>query len=100
MTAINVIRQSNAVHVLTDGAGYKPDGTMGIHAIKAWPIAHLNAVLASRGSAYFVPLLATNAAAAAKSFDHLKSIISALASELAHDLAPLMQASGFGSDFD
>ena len=100
MTAINVIKQSNAVHVLTDGAGYNADGTLIAIANKVWPVAHLNLVLASRGSAYFAPLLAQHASAAAHSFDHLKSIMPALALELAGRFAPLMRMSELGSQFD
>tara|TARA_R110002020_G_scaffold5179_4_gene21916 strand:- start:2893 stop:3651 length:759 start_codon:yes stop_codon:yes gene_type:complete len=82
MTAINIIRQRYRVSILTDGAGYSPDGTLRGHLIKCMPIPHLRAAVATRGSGLLTALFASNFGYAATDFDHLVSIGGALAEQL------------------
>ena len=51
VSAVNVIRQQDAVHVLTDGAAFFEDGTVEFIGPKAFPLPHMNLVLALRGAA-------------------------------------------------
>jgi len=81
MTAINIIRQKAAVHVLTDGAGYSPDGTFTFRMQKVFPLAHLKAVIAVRGSPLFGPMFAHHASVRASGFEHLVSLTPAIARE-------------------
>ena len=81
MTAINVIRQKGAIHVLTDGAGYRADGTFAFTMQKVFPLAHVNAVIATRGPAVFGPMFAHHASVTASCFEHLVSLTPAIARE-------------------
>lgn len=60
MTAINVIKQADAVHMLTDGASWLFNGSYynGPPVMKAWPLPHLSAVVAARGPMGSPPVLA------------------------------------------
>jgi hypothetical protein len=51
MTALNVLRQSKAVHIVTDGGRWYGDGSSGPPGAKTWPLPHLNAIFAARGPA-------------------------------------------------
>jgi hypothetical protein len=57
MSAVIVIRQTDAVHLVCDGASYKPDGTLlGITA-KGFALPHLNCAIAFRGDIRGVALI-------------------------------------------
>jgi hypothetical protein len=73
MTAINVIRQANAVHVLTDGASYDHNGVMAFPGPKVWPMPHLNCVLAVSGSRMAPGMLVEGLSAVADTFDELRA---------------------------
>jgi hypothetical protein len=77
MTAINIIQQISAVHVITDGAVCNPDdGKLALEVAKVWPLPHLNAVIAVRGSYLAAPAILLRIGAKALSFDDLKKQIS------------------------
>lgn len=71
MTAINVIRHADAVHVLTDGHGQSSDLAGPITIAKVFPLPHLNAVVAIRGPALGLGLVASTLGTA-RSYDDLK----------------------------
>ena len=73
MTAINVIKQSAAVHMLTDGACWLPSGRFGPPCIKSWPLPYLNCVIAARGPRCAPALIADYVGSAAVSYDDFKS---------------------------
>ena len=51
MIAVNIVRQSGALHMITDGAMYRPvDGIMLAAIQKVFPLVHLKAAVASRGN--------------------------------------------------
>jgi hypothetical protein len=75
VTAINVIRQSHSVHVITDGASYGPPGQHLHPSTKTWPLPHLNAVIAGRGSKLLPLLLADAFGSSATTYDDLKAIV-------------------------
>jgi hypothetical protein len=52
MSAINVLRQTNSVSVLTDGAAYNANGIFMFPTTKVVVLPHLNAVIAGRGPAF------------------------------------------------
>ena len=69
MTAINVFIRHAAAHVLTDGAFYQPDGTVTSVQQKPMILAPLNMVLAGRGQAFVMPILAAHINEVFDSFD-------------------------------
>jgi len=81
MTAINVIKQYTSVSVITDGAGYRADGVLAFRVQKVFPLAHLNAVIATRGSPLFAPMFAYHASIRATEFDDLKRLAPEIAKE-------------------
>jgi hypothetical protein len=100
MTAINIIRQSRAVHVLTDGAAYKADGTLHVRVQKAFPFLHLNAAMAWRGSPLLAPIFAVHASVKATSFDHLRSIARNTAITALSETQDAIKALGGDVEFD
>ena len=100
MTALNIIRQSSAVHILTDGAGYRPDGAMAFAMPKVFPLANLDAAVAGRGSPLFLVNFAIAATIKSGSFDRFKAIAIDLASAVFREVKAAMIASGEGSLFD
>jgi hypothetical protein len=79
MTAIIVILQSRAVHMLTDGAAILPGGALHFRAQKTFPILALSGAVAARGPAFLPVTFALHASIKADSFDKLKSISSLVA---------------------
>lgn len=72
MTAINIIRQSNAVHIISDGAAYNATtGELMCEGQKVWSIGHLKAAIAVRGSPLFAPHVAISASLIVRTFDEL-----------------------------
>jgi hypothetical protein len=57
MTAINVIRQKQAVHIISDGAFCDNAGIVCEIGPNAFALPHLPAALAIRGSTHFMPFL-------------------------------------------
>jgi hypothetical protein len=74
MTSINVIKKSDAVHMLTDGASwlYNGDYYYGPQISKAWPLPHLSAVVATRGPVGCSPILADLFMTGCSSYDEMK----------------------------
>ena len=100
MTAINVIRQSAVVNIVTDGAMYRPDGTLESRTQKIFPLAHLNAIIAGRGNPLFASSVGLLASIEASSFDHLKMLAISLANRTFSDIEKFLIASSAGSQFD
>jgi hypothetical protein len=93
MTALNVFLRKDAVHVLTDGAACDPNGDLVKAVSKVFPLAHTNAVLATRGVNGLLPLLGF-AVDGAPSFDATADILPAKTREI---LASVSHAQG-GTD--
>jgi hypothetical protein len=94
MTAINTIRQRSSVHVFTDGASVGPPGQSLHPASKIWPLPHLNAVVAGRGSKLLPPMLADILGGRARSYDELKYVsVAALHAQLPQ-LTEILRARG------
>src|SRR5580693_9193333 len=69
MTAINVIRQNQAVHILSDGAFCDATGIVCEIGPNAFALPHLPAALAIRGSTHFMPFLVHRLSRECRSFD-------------------------------
>lgn len=100
MTAINIIRDAEAVHVFTDGASYRGDGTLGAVVQKVWPLAHLNAALVCRGPHTLGPLLVQRAGAVFGSFDELAQGLADLARSVSMESADIMRLCEIGAEFE
>lgn len=72
MTAINVIKQSDSVHMLTDGATCRDGSRYAASTCKAFPVPHLNAVIATSGSLMWSPLILSNLLLSVTTYDELK----------------------------
>jgi len=79
MTAINVFIRPDAVHVLTDGAGYAPDGRLLTIEQKVIPLASLSVVLAARG---IIGLLHLYAEQISKSFTTFDGLVEGVTAEV------------------
>lgn len=71
MTAVNVIRQRDAVHFLTDGAAVGPDGNVAFTAPKVFALPQLRCAVAVRGTSMGLTLL-SNLLSMAGSFAELR----------------------------
>ena len=71
MAAINVIRQNQAVHILSDGAFCDATGIVCEIGPNAFALPHLPAALAIRGSSHFMPFLVHRLSRECRSFDDM-----------------------------
>ncbi|KQP53034.1 hypothetical protein [Methylobacterium sp. Leaf106] len=74
MTAINVVKQSEYVYVITDGAAFQ-GGHFAGSCPKVWQMPHLHAVIAAAGPQLLAPILFQEIALSATSYDELKATI-------------------------
>jgi hypothetical protein len=100
MSAINVIVQETAVHLLTDGAAYQMDGTISAIGPKVALMPHLNCAVAFRGPAPARAILAELISVEAHTFDELRDSIGSLMQKAAGVFAPIFQQCGAGPDFE
>ncbi len=82
MAAINVIRQREAVHIISDGAFCDNTGIVIEIGPSAFALPHLPAALAIRGSSHFMPFLVHRLSRECRSFEELLSKIIRLALEV------------------
>ncbi|NUU44548.1 hypothetical protein [Tardiphaga robiniae] len=100
MSAMNVILQSNSVHLLTDALAYHPDGEIMMIGPKAVPMPHLDCAVAMRGPAGMRPIFAELIGNGAASFDELRSVIVELLQAGAHNYAPVFEDCRASADFE
>ncbi|GJD74120.1 hypothetical protein [Methylobacterium goesingense] len=67
MSAVNIIRARDAVHMLTDGAAFD-GGKLAFTVAKVWPVPHLNAAIAMSGPWLQAPMLFADLTLAATTF--------------------------------
>lgn len=98
MSAINVLRLPDAVHVFTDAASYDEDGVLQAIAPKCCVMPHLPAALATRGPRRATDLLAAILGGLFQTFDELVSnieyqlpLICDEADELRSEFAPRIE---------
>lgn len=82
----------------SDGAVYLPDGTLHRRMQKIFPLTHLNAVIAGRGSPLFLSAFGALASIEASSFDQLKETTASIGTRLFADLRATMEAAGAGTE--
>ena len=100
MSAINVLRQSGAVHVFTDGAAYGADGALLHVGPKAWPLPHLKAVVACRGPELIGPLAASYLSASTRSYELLRQNAGRIGRSLMESFGHLLELCSHGGDFE
>jgi hypothetical protein len=103
MTAINVIRQSEAVHVITDGVFCDNTGMVCEIAPNAFAMPHLPAALAIRGSTHFMPFLVHRLSRECRTFDDLVAKIVRTAREVQMSFPMAFGTLAYGAivpDFD
>ena len=103
MAAINVIRQRQAVHILSDGAFCDATGIVCEIGPNAFALPHLPAALAIRGSTHFMPFLVHRLSRECRSFDDMLGKIVQVALEVHVSFPMAFGTLGYGSiepDFD
>ena len=103
MTAINVIRQKQAVHIISDGAFCDNTGIVCEIGPNAFALPHLPAALAIRGSTHFMPFLVHRLSRECRSFDDLLTKIVRMALEVHSSFPMTFGTLGHGTvepDFD
>lgn len=99
MTAINIITTPAAIHMLTDGASYLADGTLGALSSKVYPLPHLSAVLSVRGPHMMLPLVGATLSMA-DSFDDLVAGLADAVRGVVDAWGGLLTMCDIGADFD
>jgi len=99
MSAVNTIVQSNAVHIVTDGAAYYLDRTFQFYANKIVPLPHLRCAVAVRGPALAVPFL-SSVLSHAETYDALKEAAPEALQTAAEMYSPIFSACCTGADFE
>ncbi|MDB5579628.1 MAG: hypothetical protein JWR80_4804 [Bradyrhizobium sp.] len=100
MSAVNIIVQSDAVHLLTDGACYNDDGTMIAIGPKVTAIPHLSCAVAFRGPQSARPILSELIGISAPTFDTMRASVADLLRRAAEAYAPLFEQCSQGADFE
>ena len=103
MAAINVIRQKQAVHVISDGAFCDNAGIVCEIGPNAFALPHLPAALAIRGSTHFMPFLVHRLSRECQSFDELLAKVARAAYEVHGSFPMAFGTLGYGAiepDFD
>ena len=103
MAAINVIRQRQAVHIVSDGAFCDATGIVCEIGPNAFALPHLPAALAIRGSSHFMPFLVHRLSREARSFDDMLPKIVPAALEVHGSFPMAFGTLGYGTiepDFD
>ncbi|MBA4223374.1 MAG: hypothetical protein C0458_21810 [Methylobacterium sp.] len=100
MTAVNIITETDAIHVFCDGAHYLGDGTLGAISSKGQLYPHLNAVACSRGPTLLMDMLGPEIGRKFETFDELVEGIVDLAREVSEREVDTLQFCQIGADFD
>lgn len=99
MTAINIVRQEKAVHIISDGAWYAPDGFMKGFATKVFPLPNMPAVIAVRGSEIWLGMLGVLLGRHFETFDDLVAGIEDVLPSIYEQFTDIAVASG-SPDFE
>jgi hypothetical protein len=103
MAAINVIRQRQAVHILSDGVFCDTTGIVCEIGPNAFALPHLPAALAIRGSSHLMPFLVHRLSRECRSFDEMLPKIAPAALEVHGSFPMAFGTLGYGAiepDFD
>jgi len=100
MTAINVIRQSCAVHILSDGVFCNAEGIVCELGPNAFALPHLPAALAVRGPTQFMPFLVHRLGRECQSFDELLTRVVPVALEVHISIPMILGYGDVSPNFD
>jgi len=100
MTAINVIRQSKAVHILSDGVFCNAEGIICEVGPNAFALPHLPAALAVRGSPQFMPFLVHRLGRECRTFEDLLKRVIPVALEVHMSIPMTLGYGDVRPDFD
>jgi hypothetical protein len=103
MTAINVIRQQQAVHIISDGVFCDSCGVVCEIGPNAFPLPHLPGALAIRGASHFMPFLVHRLSRECRSFDEALAKLVRIAQDVHFSFPAAFGSLGYGSiapDFD
>jgi hypothetical protein len=103
MAAINVIRQRQAVHILSDGVFCDATGIVCEIGPNAFALPHLPAAMAIRGSSHLMPFLVHRLSRECRSFDDMLVRLVQAAQEVHASFPMAFGTLGYGSlepDFD
>jgi hypothetical protein len=102
MTAIIVLRDESAAHVLTDAAMVDADGRLIGQTSKVIALPHLNAVITARGTELFLPIIWPALSLCASTYDELRErVASVTREEIASAAAQnVLRSSPHGANFD
>lgn len=100
MTAAIIIRQKNAVHLLSDGISYLRDGTVTAITAKIWPLPHINAAMICRGPRLMGPILAELFAGVGTTFDQVKQRAPLAVRNYFEGSREFFERCSLGADFD
>jgi hypothetical protein len=73
MTMIITIMEKDRVHMIADGAGMMPDGTLGGRLVKLLPMPHLNLVVGCRGNGIATTMVGLALCGSGATFDEVKA---------------------------
>jgi hypothetical protein len=103
MTAINVIRQRQAVHILSDGVFCDETGIVCEIGPNVFALPHLPMALAIRGASHFMPFLVHRLSRESRSFDEASGKLVRTAQDVHLSFPAAFGSTGYGSiepDFD
>lgn len=72
MTAVNIIRDTDSVHLITDGAGFRGNRVVA-YGVKVFPIPHLSTAIAVRGTATMAHRLWIDVSSAFATYGEMKA---------------------------
>lgn len=100
MSAIDIIVQSNAVHLISDGACIGQDGIIHFIAGKVLPLPHLNAVIAHRGPSMAGAMIAPVLGSCGTTYDEVKANAARTCQAAVEQIAPLLAAAPMATSID
>jgi hypothetical protein len=100
LTAINVLKQKDAVHLVSDGAAYDAKKRLVSVGPKVFPLPHLNAAIGVRGPTVALPILVHFIGHGATSYDGLKRNIVGILKQAQANARTVLGQSVAGAAFE
>jgi hypothetical protein len=100
VTAINIMVQRDAVHILSDGASYDAEQRFVSAGPKVFALPHINAAIGTRGPAVALPLLAHFVGHESTSYDELKANITKVLQNVYTLTSHILTKCVFGGRFE
>lgn len=100
MSAVNIIRDADTIHIFTDAAGYDATGRLRSLGQKVYAIPHLSCAIACRGPSIMLALAAAHIEERFHTFDALVGGLVEALRDTATASADLLSACEIGDAFD